>query len=113
MNIHWKALVLLGVFIGAGFLANPVMARRYDTSLSAYDRWIAEDYRYQSWNTLDDACVTDPEYIADSEKLRQPCELGKFEPLNAIFGVFDWIGKSVSSLFGAQINDPYEANLSP
>lgn len=113
MNIYWKVLVVLGVFIGVGFFGNPVMARRFDTSLIAYDRWIAEDYRYQSWNTPGGVSVTDPDYIADAEKHEQLYEFGEAGPLAAIFGVFDWVGKSVGSLLGLQTDDPYEVNSLP
>jgi hypothetical protein len=110
MNIHWKILILIGVFIAAVFLTNPAMARRADTSLIAYDRWIAEDYRYQSWNTPANTVVTDPEYIADAEKFERNHEFGDGNAISAIFGVFDWIGKSVGSLVGLNAPDPYEDN---
>ncbi len=113
MNTHRKVFVLFVVFIAGVFLVTPVMARRFDTSLIAYDRWITEDYRLQTWDIPEDVSITDPEYVIGAEEIEQPSELGKFEPINAIFGVFGWIGKSVGSLFGVQTNDPYEANSSP
>ncbi|MBW8016288.1 MAG: hypothetical protein FVQ82_08885 [Planctomycetes bacterium] len=113
MNSVWKILFLLGVFIGGGLFVSPVMARRYDTSLIAYDKWIAEDYRYQIPDIEPDDVksggIADPELYDGVLNVTDFSDDGNFDPLGAIFGVFRWIGESVASIFGAEISDPYEA----
>lgn len=109
MNRILKIIAVLAVFAGAGVFVNPVIARRYDTSLVGYDRWIAEDYRYESWNTPENYTV-EPIDIRDSRRDVEFSVGGTLDPVGAIFGVFNWITESVGSVFGAEVSDPYEAN---
>lgn len=104
-----KFLILLAVII-VGIFVNPVIARRCDTALIAYDRWIVEDYRYQSWNTPDSARIADRQYIRQAEKDVVISEYGDFRPVEAIFDAFRWVSESVGSVFGVQSSDPYRGN---
>lgn len=109
MNRNLKIIAMLAVFAGAGIFVNPVMARRYDTSLVGYGRWIAEDYRYESWNTPQNYTIESTD-IKDSRRDVDFSEGGTLEPISAIFGVFNWITESIGSVFGAEVSQPYEAN---
>jgi len=109
VNRIFKIIAVFAVFAGSGVCVNPVMARRYDTSLVGYDRWIAEDYRYESWNTPQNYTVESTD-MKDSKRDVEFSEGGRLDPVSAIFGVFNWITESVGSVFGAEVSDPYEAN---
>ena len=115
MNERWKILTLLAVFVCGGLIVNPVMARRYDTGLIAYDRWITEDYRYQNADMREAEAVestgfTDPEFLSGVEDTMDFSGGGNFDPIGAIFGAIGWIGESIGSVFGVQADDPYDAN---
>ncbi|MCF7955947.1 MAG: hypothetical protein K9M75_09120 [Phycisphaerae bacterium] len=115
MNKILKITALLAVFAAAVVFVNPVMARRYDTALIAYDRLITEDYRYESWNTQDNYAIesgdiTYRQYDAEAKRDVEYSEVGRLEPINAIFGVFNWISEYLGCVFGADVSDPYESN---
>lgn len=114
MNRLRVILVLLAVFFGVGAFVNPVMARRADTFLIAYDRWIIEDYRYQlpeiQQEDFDSRGVTDPELFSGTANVVGLSKGSNFDPIGAVFGVFNWISESVGSVFGAQTSDKYDAN---
>jgi len=109
MDIRKKISVLLAVSVIAGLFAADVTARRYDTSMIGYDRWITEDYRYESWNTPRNF-VIESDIFPDAKKEVDISEDGSLDPVGAVFGVFNWIGDTVGSVLGAQVDDPYQAN---
>jgi hypothetical protein len=113
MKRLWKISLLLTVFITVGLFADPAMARRCDTSLIAYDVWIAEDYRNQipDIDPVDvrSGGIADPELYDGVANVADFSDDGNFDPVGAILGVFSWIGESVGSVFGAQASDPYDA----
>lgn len=114
MNRILKIIAILAVFAGAGVFVNSAMARRYDTSLIAYDRWIIEDYRYQipdiDPEDVRSGGIADPELYDGVTNVTDFSDDGNFDPVGALFGVFNWITESVGSVFGAEVSDPYDAN---
>jgi hypothetical protein len=105
MNRNWKISVLLAAMIAGGLFASPVMARRYGTTLYGYDRWVPQDYRYEN-RTIPKSAPAEPvdiargKYIAETGGTIDVTQESNFDPVGDVLGVFGWIGKSVTSVFG-------------
>ena len=91
-------LVLLGVFVAGGVLLDAAVAGSYGSSLTAYDGWIVEDYRYQipdveQIDTAGSEGITDPNLFSGVTEVMDFSEDGNFDPVGALFGIFKWISE--------------------